>query len=128
MRKFFSFFLTLLTITVLIAGCTSAPVVEASCDTSEEVDFTFSMKDHTISPDTWELEAGQTVKIRVINTQGNHDFLLDEMNINTGEIKAGDCVVVEGTVPADAAGKTFEYYCSVGIHRQLGMVGKLTVK
>ncbi|KKT09719.1 MAG: Plastocyanin [candidate division WWE3 bacterium GW2011_GWB2_43_22] len=57
--------------------------------------------------------------------EGTHDLRLDEFNVATKLLKAGETDTVEFT--ADKAG-VFEYYCSVGEHRKMGMVGTLTVE
>lgn len=54
-----------------------------------------------------------------------HDFVVDELKIKTAVINNGQEDFVEFT--ADKAG-TFEFYCSVGNHRAMGMVGKITVQ
>lgn len=69
-------------------------------------------------------KVGQTVKVIMTNTGGNHDFVIDELNARTPIIKTGETTEVEFTVTE--AGE-FEYYCSVGSHRAAGMVGKLIV-
>jgi len=68
---------------------------------------------------------GDTVKIIFRNASGFHDFTLNEFNVKTPQLSAGDSEVV--TFVADKVG-SFEYYCSVGSHRQMGMVGTLIVE
>ena len=67
---------------------------------------------------------GDKVKIVLNNVGGTHDWVVDEFSARTPQINVGETATVEFT--ADKIG-TFEYYCSVGNHRQQGMVGKLTV-
>jgi len=57
--------------------------------------------------------------------EGTHDFVIDEFNVATKMTKTGETDTVEFI--ADKAG-VFEYYCSVGEHRKMGMVGTLTVE
>jgi nitrite reductase (NO-forming) len=54
-----------------------------------------------------------------------HNFNIDEFNVKSDTVKAGDSTVIEFV--ADKTG-TFEYYCSVAQHRTLGQVGKLIVE
>lgn len=68
---------------------------------------------------------GDTVQINFTNTQGSHDWVLDEFGVRTAVLAAGASESV--TFVADKKG-TFEYYCSVGNHRAQGMVGKLIVE
>jgi nitrite reductase (NO-forming) len=64
------------------------------------------------------------VKIVLVNKGGIHDLVIDGFNVRTPQI--GDGKSAEVTFVVDKTG-TFEYYCSVGNHRQMGMVGKLIV-
>jgi plastocyanin len=54
-----------------------------------------------------------------------HDLRIDEFNAKTSVIQGGQTQTIEFI--ADKTG-SFEYYCSVGTHRQMGMRGTLTVK
>lgn len=67
---------------------------------------------------------GDTVRIVFNNVEGTHDWVIDEFDANTPVIQQGETAEVEFV--ADQAG-TFEFYCSVGNHREMGMVGTLTV-
>jgi nitrite reductase (NO-forming) len=71
------------------------------------------------------VKLGETVRINLTNEQGFHDWVIDEFNARTKQINAGQTDTVEFV--ADKVG-TFEYYCSVGNHRQMGMIGKLIVE
>ncbi len=77
--------------------------------------------------DTTEITVnkGDVVKIIFNNVEGRHDLIIDEFNVSTQVLNAGQKDEVQFI--ADKAG-TFEYYCSVGEHRAMGMVGKLIVK
>jgi nitrite reductase (NO-forming) len=76
------------------------------------------------SPNKIEVKKGDTVEIVFKNTEGFHDFVIDEFNAKTSQIQAGKTETV--TFVADKTG-SFEYYCSVGTHRQMGMKGTLVV-
>lgn len=67
---------------------------------------------------------GDTVRVTFRNTGGTHDFVIDEFNVKTTQLQAGSEETVEFV--ADKPG-TFEYYCSVGNHRAMGMKGTLIV-
>jgi plastocyanin len=71
------------------------------------------------------VKKGDTVKITFKNTGGFHDLKIDEFKVATKQLQGGASEVV--TFVADKAG-TFEYYCSVGNHRAMGMKGTLTVQ
>lgn len=68
---------------------------------------------------------GETVRVTLINKEGFHDFVIDEFNAATKQIKAGEQETIEFTTTQKGQ---FEYYCSVGSHRQLGMKGILIVE
>lgn len=87
--------------------------------------FTVTGKSFSFSPSQITVNKGDTVKIIFQNTEGNHDWRLDEFNVHTKVISTGQQDTVQFI--ADKAG-TFEYYCSVGTHRQMGMRGNLIVK
>ena len=74
------------------------------------------------------VKAGETLTIKLTNSGGTHDWVIDELGVRTKQIKKGETDQVTFTVPASATGQTFTYYCSVANHRQLGMEGKLVVK
>jgi nitrosocyanin len=86
--------------------------------------FTVTGKNFAFSPSPLAVKKGDMVKITFQNTGGVHDFVLDEFNVKTSQIQDGKSVTVEFV--ADKAG-SFEYYCSVGNHRAMGMKGTLVV-
>lgn len=71
------------------------------------------------------VKQGDTVKIIFKNAEGFHDFRLEEFSVATKQIQAGQEETVEFV--ANKTGQ-FEYYCSVGQHRQMGMKGTLFVE
>jgi nitrosocyanin len=91
----------------------------------EVKEFTVEGKNFSFSPSTLTVNKGDTVKITFKNSGGMHDFVLDEFNVKTKPIESGASETVSFT--ANKAG-TFNYYCSVGNHRAMGMQGTLTVK
>lgn len=87
--------------------------------------FTISGQPFSFTPNEITVDKGDTVRITFKNTSGNHDFVIDEFNVRIKVIQAGQEETIEFV--ADKIG-TFEFYCSVGTHRQLGMKGELIVK
>lgn len=75
-------------------------------------------------PNQITVKKGQKVKVTFTSAGGMHDFVVDEFNVKTDVISSGS-TTVEFT--PDKTG-TFEFYCSVGMHRKMGMVGKLIVQ
>jgi len=81
---------------------------------------------YKFTPATLTVNKGDTVRI-TFKSQGGmtHDLVIDEFGVATSQL--GDEEEEEVEFVADKAG-TFTYYCSVGNHRQMGMVGKLVVQ
>lgn len=75
-------------------------------------------------PNAMTVKKGDKVKIIFESVGGMHNFVLDEFKAKTNIIRTGESATVEFI-----ASKTgvFEYYCSVGQHRQNGQKGMLTV-
>lgn len=72
-----------------------------------------------------KVRKGDTVTINFESVDGFHDWVVDEFGAATSRIQSGMQTSV--TFVADKEG-IFEYYCSVGKHRENGMVGKLIVE
>lgn len=70
-------------------------------------------------------EVGDTITIDFVSEEGFHDIVIDEFDVASERVSEGESTSVTFTV--DRPG-TFEYYCSVGNHRALGMVGTLVVE
>lgn len=87
-------------------------------------EFTVEGENFKFTPDKIEVKKGDKVKITFKNISGFHDFVIEGLNVNTKQIKAGEKDSVEFT--ADKVG-SFEFYCSVGSHRSMGMKGTLVV-
>lgn len=82
------------------------------------VNFEFDQKEILVNQ-------GDTVRVTFTSESGMHDFVIDELNVKTQVLQAGGTETVEFV--ASEVG-TFEFYCSVGQHRQMGMVGNLIVQ
>lgn len=87
--------------------------------------FNVSAFNFGFAPKTITVNKGDVVKLVVTNTGGYHDLRIDEFNVATKRISDGQTDTVQFT--ADKTG-SFEFYCSVGSHRAMGMWGTLTVK
>jgi len=139
---------------LLLAGCntTQAPEGEVMDETSETVEEAGNQVENTLNEgenqesmapevevteielnasnftfgqDEIRVKEGETVRITINNTQGTHDFVIDEMEVNSGIIPEGESQTVEFTAWDTGS---WEFYCSVGNHRQLGMKGILVVE
>lgn len=94
-------------------------------ETNNVKEFTVTGSNFSFDPKEITVKKGDTVRITFKNADGMHDFKIDEFNVATKVLQGGTEETVEFT--ADKVG-AFEYYCSVGKHRQMGMKGTLTVK
>lgn len=88
-------------------------------------EFTISGSNYSFSPAEMKVKKGDTVRITFKNSGGFHDLKIDEFNIATAQLQSGEEQIVQFV--ADKTG-TFEYYCSVGQHRAMGMKGNLIVE
>lgn len=88
-------------------------------------EFTVTGSSFKFMPNTLTVKKGDTVKVTFVNSGGSHNFVIDEFNVSTKVIAGGASETV--SFVASKAG-IYEYYCAVGNHRQMGMVGKLIVQ
>lgn len=87
--------------------------------------FNLSARNFAFSQTELRVKQGDKVKVVLTSADGFHDWAVDEFDAKTGRVTTGGTTEVEFTV--DKAG-SFQYYCSVGQHRQMGMVGTLIVE
>ena len=87
----------------------------------------FTVTSNGINFDVKEIRVkeGDTVKITYKNNMGKHNLLIDEFGIKYDPIPAGSSKTFEFV--ANKKG-TFEYYCAVPNHRQMGQKGNLIVE
>ena len=110
------------------ATATPADAITQPEDTmrkSEVRTFTVTGKDFSFAPNQIRVNKGDTVKIIFKNTGGIHDFVVSGYNVATQQISSGEEETIQFI--ADQQG-TFEFYCSVGSHRLMGMKGSLIVE
>ncbi|OGE29623.1 hypothetical protein A2867_02045 [Candidatus Daviesbacteria bacterium RIFCSPHIGHO2_01_FULL_40_11] len=103
------------------------PIIESPAPAGEVKSFEVEGKPFEFSLKEIRVNEGDRVRITFKNTEGMHDWVIDEFSARAKQIQAGETDTVEFV--ANKKG-TFEYYCSVGngFHRQQGMVGKLIVE
>ena len=75
---------------------------------------------------TLKARVGDTLEIRISSGEGaQHDIVFPELNVASAKFdKSTGATTVRFKV---ARGGTFEYYCTIAGHRQVGMEGKLEV-
>lgn len=87
--------------------------------------FTVTASNYQFTPNKITVKKGDNIQITLNNQGGTHDFVIDEFNVASNQLSGGDNDLV--TFVADKTG-TYEFYCSIDGHRQMGMVGTLTVQ
>ena len=88
-------------------------------------EFSISGSNFKFSQTEIRVKKRDFVRINFTSADGFHDWTIDEFNAHTEQVATGNRSSVDFV--ADKAG-TFEYYCNVGNHRQMGMRGKLIVE
>ncbi|HLC90805.1 MAG TPA: cupredoxin domain-containing protein [Candidatus Nanoarchaeia archaeon] len=103
----------------------AAPTNTATTHTFKVVGGYFYYKINGENNPSLRVKQGDTVKIEFSSEEGLHDWVIDEFSAATKKVNPGTLTSVEFV--ADKKG-TFEYYCSVGSHRNMGMKGNLVVE
>lgn len=104
-----------------------AVIMESTGSSLAEGAKEFTVTGSNFKFDTSEIRVkeGDTVKITFKNAGGTHDFVIDEFDVAAKQASGPSEEVLEFV--ADKAG-TYEFYCSVGKHRAMGMKGKFIVE
>lgn len=120
-----------LVVVVLVAGAyvmsknkatTYAP---QTSDTEEVKAFAVSGNEFSFVPNVITVKKGERVKVSFTNTgKYPHNFVVDELGVKSETINTG--ATTDTTFVASKVG-SFPFYCSVGTHREKGMVGTITV-
>lgn len=103
----------------------SSPDANGSPTAGVVKEFAVTGANFAFTPKEIRVKQGDTVRITFTSGSGLHDWNLDEFNAATNVVASGKSEAIEFV--ADKAGE-YEYYCSVGNHRAMGMVGKLIVE
>ena len=109
----------------------SAMPVVASPEVTEKIvvvndeDIIVEGSPFKFAPNTITIKKGVLTKIVFKNLKGSHDFVVDGLGIRTKILKDGEEEVLEFTPEKTGS---FEFYCSVGSHRAMGMKGTLIVE
>lgn len=103
----------------------ASPAAESAMEVEGAKTFTVVGTDFDFDVKEMKVKKGDTVTIVFKNSAGFHDWVIDEFDAKTKQLAAGKEETI--TFVADKTG-TFEYYCSVGKHRENGMVGNLIVE
>ncbi len=90
--------------------------------------ITVEMGEYFYKPETITVSAGQSVTLTLKNVGTlQHNFHCDQINPATSPmVDPGKSVDFTFTAPSQAG--TYDFWCTVPGHQELGMVGKLEVK
>jgi uncharacterized cupredoxin-like copper-binding protein len=103
------------------ASPVASPVTSPAAVQPVEVDLV----DIAFSPKEITIPANTDVTVNLVNKGvAPHTFDIDQLNIATGELAAGE----SASVTINAAPGRYEYYCAVPGHKEAGMVGTLIVE
>lgn len=108
-----------------MTGATGTDSSTSSAGSANIKEVMVGGSNYKFEPSQIKVKLGDTVKVRFMNTQGTHNFTIDGLNTKTNTISSGQEETIEFT--ASEVGN-FEYYCSVGNHKEQGMVGSLVVE
>ena len=142
--------LTVIFSAVVFAGCTPATDTDSDVLTTDQPDSTQAVQETISATDEDMMEEaemviemspfkfseteitaspGDTITIKLVNVSGTHDFVIDELDVQSDQIDTGEETMVTIEVPQDAkSGTEYAYYCSVGNHRAQGMEGTLVIE
>lgn len=108
-----------------IAGCGGDEGGEETTGTSSQT-FAISMNDFTLSPATVAVDAPGTYTFEATNDGGvDHALEIEGNGVEeeTETVAPGE----SASLTVDLEAGTYEMYCPVGNHRDLGMTGDITV-
>jgi uncharacterized cupredoxin-like copper-binding protein len=116
----------LVALTFAVAGCGGDDGEEATNGTSSQQSFSISESDFTLTPPTVTIDAPGTYTFEATNDGGvDHALEIEGNGIEeeTETIGPGE----SASVTVDLESGTYEMYCPIGNHRDLGMSGEITV-
>jgi uncharacterized cupredoxin-like copper-binding protein len=108
-----------------LAGCGGDDGGETTDGTSSQT-FSISESDFTLTPSTVTIDAPGTYTFEAMNDGGvDHSLEIEGMGIEEETETIGPGESASMTVDLEAG--TYEMYCPIGNHRDLGMSGEITV-
>ena len=107
-----------------LVASTTPPDSKQDIATMGVKEFFVTGNNYSFVPSQIVVKKGDVVKINFKDGGGFHDLKIDEFGVATKKLKNDESDTI--TFVANKAG-SFEYYCSVGNHRAMGMKGVLIV-
>ena len=100
--------------------------IEEDVSDDSGLEVTIKMSEYIISPSVISVDAKKNTTF-ILKNLGftTHNFVIDELGIYSGVIPPGESKTI--TFMAEEPGE-YDFYCSVGNHRENGMEGVLIVK
>lgn len=95
-----------------------------SATKAEAKKFTLTESNFKLTPDTITVKQGDNVEITVVNSEGSHNLFIKGYEQRTKVISSG----TEKLELVAANKGTFEMWCEVSGHKELGMVGNFVVE
>lgn len=108
-----------------VEGANSQQSADSAVPAGNVKEFTVGGTNFAFSPNKITVKKGDMVKITFRDDDGTHNLVVTGYNVSTNVIGEGSQDTIQFV--ADKSG-TFEYFCSVGGHREAGMVGTLVVE
>lgn len=108
-------------------GAIESSKISETSEVLEKREITVEMFNFGFSPNVLEAHPGETIRIHLINTQGMHDFVIDELGIASTLLQTGEDAFVEVSIPEKNVQSEYAFYCSIGNHRENGMEGVLKI-
>ncbi len=103
---------------------TDQPAAPAAAGAAAIKEFTVTGQNYSFTPLALTVKKGDMVKITFKNADGTHNLTVDGFSAASKRIRTGEEDAI--AFVADKTG-SYEFYCSVGSHREQGMKGTLTV-
>ena len=115
----------MLVVILAVSGCGGDGDEEGNGGTAQQT-FTISMNDFSLSPSTVTADAPGTYTFEATNDGGvDHALEIEGQGVEeeTETVGPGE----SATLTVDLEAGTYEMYCPIGNHRDLGMTGEVTV-
>ena len=96
---------------------------EPAVEVSVALNLSMDAGNFFFKPDTITAKAGQTVNVTINSNEGFHTFVIDAINFKKST-KTGESF----SFVAPTTAGSYEFYCDVGSHKSMGMVGTLIVE
>ena len=79
-------------------GAIESSKISETSEVLEKREITVEMFNFGFSPNVLEAHPGETIRIHLINTQGMHDFVIDELGIASTLLQTGEDAFVEVSI------------------------------